>query len=321
MSTESGGASPPVAGDGAGAMREGLPTARVEPPRRASLVWIVPALALLAGVFLVYQSFSQRGRTIRIRFETGGGIQVNDPVMFRGTPVGRVRTVALTDDLAGVTVTAELRPDASPIAVQGSKFWIVQPVVSMSRVSGLETLLGPKYIEVDPGPDRAAVRSEFVGLEREPVMQRASRASVAAPDAGGGGGGGGGELTLYLNASVRPTVNIGSPVLYRGVKVGSVIAFDLSKTGQTVDIGVVIEAAYAHLVRSNTVFYNASGVDLAVGLSGLALRAPSLESVLSGGVEFATPATPGTRVQNGTAFKLEAQPPKGAGEWSPDLSE
>jgi paraquat-inducible protein B len=73
-------------------------------------------------------------------------------------------------------------------------------------------------------------------------------------------------------------------------------------------------------VRSNTVFYNASGVDLAVGLSGLALRAPSLESVLSGGVEFATPERPGTLVQNGTTFQLEAQPPKGAAEWSPDLT-
>lgn len=290
----------------------GLPRARVSRSRRPSLIWLVPILALLAAGFLIYQSFSERGRTIRIRFETGGGILVNDPVVYRGMHVGRIRTVTLTNDLAGVLVTAELRPDASSLGVEGSKFWIVQPVVSMSRVSGLETLLGPKYIEVEPGPDRGALRSDFTGLEREPVTHRAARREPAAAD--------GGELSLLLDAAARPSVNIGSPVLYRGVKVGSVIAFDLSESGQTVEVSIVIEGQYAHLVRSNSVFYNASGVDLAVGLSGLVLRAPSLESVVSGGVEFATPDKPGTPIQNGAVFRLDTQPPKGAADWAPDLS-
>jgi paraquat-inducible protein B len=288
-----------------------LPAARVRAARRPALVWVVPLLALLAGAFLVYQAVRERGRVIHIRFETGGGIQANDPVVFRGTRVGRVRGVELAQDLHGVVITAELRPDASALAVQGSKFWIVQPVVSMSRISGLETLLGPKYIEVEPGQDRGALRSDFVGLEREPVTHAGPGAAASAAD----------DLSLLLTATVRPTVSVGSPVLYRGVKVGSVISFDLSATGQAVDVRVVIEGQYGHLVRSNSVFFNASGVDLVVGLKGLVLRAPSLESVVSGGVEFATPAAPGTRVENGTVFKLEAQPPKDAGEWSPNLAE
>lgn len=285
-----------------------LPAARVVPARRFSPVWLIPILAIIVAAALVYQSFSRQGRVVRIRFDVGGGIQANDPVMYRGMQVGRVRAVQLTPDLAGIVVTAELRPDASGVAVEGSKFWIVHPVVSLSRVSGLETLLGPKYVEVDPGPDPAAHRADFTGLEREPVSRRTAR--VSSP----------GELALTLRAAKRPTVNVGSPVLYRGVKVGSVIAFELEPTGQAVTIDVAVEGQYAHLVRSNTVFYNASGVDLAVGLSGLALRAPSLESVLSGGVEFATPAKPGVMVQNGTVFSLDDQAPKGAGDWSPDLS-
>lgn len=293
-----------------------LPSAQVTSARRPTLVWLVPILALFAAAFLIYQAMSERGRVIRIRFDAGGGIQANDPVMYRGMHVGRVRSVNLTPDLAGVVVTAELLPGSSALAVTGSKFWIVHPVVSFNRVSGLDTLLGPKYVEVEPGPDRAAFTSDFVGLEREPVTRRIPRAS-STPLTGGGGG----ELSLLLHSSTRPTVNVGSPVLYRGVKVGSVIAFDLSDSAQSVEVTIVIEGHYAHLVRSNTAFYNASGVDLAVSLSGLALRAPSLESVLSGGVEFATPDKPGTRIENGAAFRLDAQPPKGAESWSPDLSE
>ncbi len=293
-----------------------LPQAQVTTSRRPTLVWLVPLVALLAAAFLIYQALSERGRVIRIRFDTGGGIQANDPVMYRGMHVGRIRAVTLTPDLAGVLVTAELRRDASGLAVNGSKFWIVHPVVSFSRVSGLDTLLGPKYVEVEPGPDRAANRSDFIGLDREPISPRVPRTISTQLSSGGGG-----ELTLLLRAGSRPTVNLGSPILYRGVKVGSVIAFDLSDTAQNVELTVIIEGRYANLVRSNTVFFNASGVDLAVGLSGLALRAPSLESVLSGGVEFATPDKPGTRVDNGATFRLDSQPPKGAAEWSPDLSE
>lgn len=294
-----------------------LPAAQITKPRRPTLIWLVPLAALLAAGFLVFQALSERGRVIRIRFDTGGGIQVNDPVMYRGMHVGRIRSVTLTPDLGGVLVTAEMRPDASSLAVTGSKFWIVHPVVSFSRVSGLDTLLGPKYVEVEPGADRSAHRTDFVGLEREPITPRVPRASSTQLTSGGGG-----ELTLLLNANVRPSVNVGSPVLYRGVKVGSVIAFDLSDSGQAVEVTIIVEGRYANLVRSNTVFYNASGVDLAVSLAGgLSLRASSLESVLAGGVEFSTPDKPGTRVQNGATFPLSTQPPKGAAEWSPDLSE
>ena len=64
--------------------------------------------------------------------------------------------------------------------------------------------------------------------------------------------------------------------------------------------------------RSNTCFMietAASTVLLDCGASSpVALRAPSLESVLSGGIEFATPDKPGARVDNGASFRLDAQP-------------
>lgn len=307
------GEQPPATHVNLSAAAHTLPAAQVVRAKRPSLIWLVPVLALIAAGFLVFQAFSERGRVIRIRFDTGGGLQINDPVVYRGMHVGRIRSVTLTKELTSVLVTAELQRDASALAVQGSKFWVVQPVVSMSRVSGLETLLGPKYVEVEPGADPAAVRSDFVGLEREPVTRRPTARSLQEPSAAG-------ELAVRLNAATRPTVNIGSPVLYRGVKVGSVTAFELSPSGQAVEVNVVIEGQYAHLVRSNSVFYNASGVDVALGMSGLILRAPSLESIVSGGVEFATPDKAGTLVNNGVVFHLEAQPPKNAGDWSPDLS-
>ena len=51
-----------------------------------------------------------------------------------------------------------------------------------------------------------------------------------------------------------------------------------------------IEPYYTPLVRTNSEFWNASGIHVNAGLlSGLELDSESLESVLAGGIAFATP--------------------------------
>lgn len=276
----------------------------------------MPIAAIIIAAVLLVQAQAERGRTIRIRFEDGGGIQANDPVMYRGVHAGRIKAVTLAPDLNGVLVSVELRRDAQSIAVDGSKFWVVRPVVSLTRVSGLETLIGPRYIEVDPGPASAAIRTDFVGVERSPT------GLDGTPRRRGESASGGGKLLLVVQAAKRGSVTVGSPVFYRDVKVGVVTAFELSDDARTVDMNVSIEAEYAGLVRTNTRFWNASGIGVDFGFSsGFSLKAGSIESVFAGGIAFATPTKAGTRAQPGTKFKLENEAEKNWWEWSPDLSE
>lgn len=296
----------------------GLPAALILPARVRtwSWTWLVPLAAVVIAVALLLQAQAERGRTIRIRFEDGGGIQANDPVMYRGVHAGRIRSVTLAPDLNGVLVTAELRRDAQSLAVDGSKFWIVRPVVSLTRVSGLETLIGPRYIEVDPGPTSATLRSDFIGQERSPTGLDGTprRRNESAT--------GGGKLLVVLQAAKRGSVTVGSPVFFRDVKVGVITAFELSEDARTVDIKAMIEADYAGLVRTNTRFWNASGIGVDFGFSsGFSLKAGSIESVFAGGIAFATPTKAGARVQPGSVFRLENEGEKNWWEWSPDLSD
>jgi len=295
-----------------------VPSAVVTPrgSRRWSWTWLVPVVALVIAGVLLWQSQRERGQTIRILFEDGGGIQPNDPLMYRGVHAGRIKAVTLAPDLNGVQVSVELRRDARSLAVDGSKFWIVRPVVSLTRVSGLETLIGPRYIEVDPGPASAVMRTDFIGAERSPT------GLDGTPRRRGESATGGGKLLLVVQAPKRGSVTVGSPVFYRDIKVGVVTAFELSDDARTVDMSVSIEAEYAGLVRTNTRFWNASGIGLDFGFSsGFSLKAGSIESVLAGGIAFATPTKAGTRAQPGTKFKLENEAEKNWWEWSPDLSD
>ncbi|MBX3402233.1 MAG: MCE family protein [Phycisphaeraceae bacterium] len=276
--------------------------------RAVSILWFVPVLAVgLVGV-LFFQAYAQRGPLITINFANGEGLRAGDPVSFRGVQVGKVREVLLTPDLAGVSTRVELNKDAAGLAVEGSRFWVVRPELSLTRVSGLETLLGPRYIEAEPGPAGAPAARSFQGLQTPP-----RGAGRGLPGAEGG-------LELTLSGTRLGSVTPGSPVVYREVRVGSVLAADLSPDSRTVDVQVRIDPAYVHLVRENTRFWNVSGIGLDLGLGGLKLRAGSLESVLAGGIAFATPNRPGQPVAPGHRFELAESADDSWLKWTPDLT-
>ena len=104
------------------------------------------------------------------------------------------------------------------------------------------------------------------------------------------------------------------------VRVGTVLGAELSPDGRSVDIAVRIDPAHVNLVRDNSRFWNVSGIGLDLGIGGLKMRAGSLESVLAGGIAFATPTKAGERVEDGTRFELAEAAEDAWLKWSPGLA-
>src|SRR5271163_2655113 len=100
-----------------------------------------------------------------------------------------------------------------------SRLWIVRPRVSAAGISGLGTLVSGAYIEMDPGADGEET-DHFVGLEEPPV--------VDVEDVPG--------TRFTLHASDLGSVDQGSPVYFRGFKVGEVLGSTLSKEATHADI-------------------------------------------------------------------------------------
>ena len=128
-----------------------------------------------------------------------------------------------------------------------------------------------------------------------------------------------GGLRIVVESGHLGGVKVGDRVSYRELSVGEVVSSELSRDSRTLRVELNIEDRYASLVRTNTVFWNASGISANLGLSGIHIHAESLEALLSGGVAFATPDPPGDRVKSGSVFELHPEVKDEWLKWHPDL--
>ncbi len=250
-----------------------LPTAKTRPASNWSAIWILPLIALIIGGWLGWRAYTQTGIDIQVRFESGEGIVANKTeVVYKGMPVGKVKTLALDEDgpSKGVIATVEMDKDVEQYLRTNTRFWLVKPSVSLAGITGLETLVSGNYIAVSPA-DGEPTR-KFKALSQEPPL------SDAKPG-----------LHLTLKADRLGSLNRGSPVFYKQIQVGQIKSYVLSEDQSTVEIKVFIEPTYANLVRKHTRFWNASGISIDANLSGVKVRSESLASIVAGGIAFATP--------------------------------
>lgn len=270
-----------------------LQTAKVTRKRGSFLIWLIPLVAIGAAGWLMYQAFHEAGTTISIRFAQGYGLKPEDTIRFRGIIIGVVEEVKLSPSYDGVEVKARLEPSASGIARDGCKFWIVRPQFGIGQASGLETVIGSKYISILPGSPNAPVRRVFDGLTNPPLL--------TSMDPHG--------LELMLTTSNAGGLKPGAPVSYRQVEVGKVISMGLTKNASEVETRIYIDPSYTRLIRENTVFWKFSGASLKAGIfSGIEFDVESMQSLLLGGVAFATPPNPAGQVQNQHVFGLVEKP-------------
>jgi paraquat-inducible protein B len=271
------------------------PHATVRRSRRLQLsyVWLVPIVAAAVGGWLFYQTEIDVGPTIEIGFADGTNITRGSKVVYRGVEVGAVQSVELDSGLQHVNVRAQLHEPAAGLAREGSQFWIVEPRVSVGQVSGLDTLLSGSYIQVAPGDGAEATR--FVGLANPPVLSP-----------------GGGNFVVFLESDDVASLTVGSPVLYRGISVGEIAAVALPQDGSRVQLEAAIQPEHASLVRTNSIFWRTSGVHFDLQPLDPKIDISSVESLIRGGVAFATPGPSGDPAGANALFELLDQPPPGS---------
>jgi len=264
-------------------------TASVKPRRKIPVIWLVPIVAALLGIWLVVYNYLTQGPTITIVFATAEGIQPGKTkIKALSVELGVVESVELNKELDQVIVTAQLENYAKPLLREDTQFWVVRPRIGPGGISGLGTLLSGGYIRLEAGAGEEG-RRQFAGLDNPPV--------TAAGTPG---------LQLSLTSNKAGSITAGDPVLYRGYRVGSVESADFDPDGQEVTYTLFIDAPYDSLVNENTRFWNASGISLKAGAGGLEVQVGSLQSLLVGGVTFDMPngVLAGAAAKNGDRFAL-----------------
>ncbi|MBH3340930.1 MCE family protein [Pseudomonas mendocina] len=250
-----------------------LPLAKTRPASNWSAIWVLPLIALLIGGWLAWRAYSDAGVEIEVVFQTGEGIQAGKTeVIYKGMSVGKVVALALDrgEDSRGVIATVEMNQDMEKNLGSETRFWLVKPSVSLAGITGLETLVSGNYIAVSPGQGDLA--RSFTALADAPPM------SDSEPG-----------LHLTLKAERLGSLSKDSPVFYKQIQVGRVKSYKLGEDQSTVEVKLFIQPQYANLVRKHTRFWNASGISIDAGLSGVTVRTESLASIVAGGIAFSTP--------------------------------
>jgi paraquat-inducible protein B len=156
---------------------------------------------------------------------------------------------------------------------EGTIFWVVKPRLFAGNVSGIETLLSGSYIGMLPAAEAGKSQREFVGREDPPVL------GTHVPG-----------RTFLLRSKRIGAVSVGSPIFFRDLNVGEVLGWDIADMAEYVTIHAFVRAPYDSYVHDQTRFWNASGVSIKLGGTGVEVQMESLKALLLGGVAFETPA-------------------------------
>ncbi|MFZ6693063.1 intermembrane transport protein PqiB [Undibacterium sp. SXout20W] len=269
----------------------GVPGLTVRSRRRLpSVVWIVPVIAALIGLWLVIHSITSQGPVITITFKSAEGLEVGKTKLrYKDVDVGLVKTISLSSDRKNVIVTAQLIKSAADILASDTRFYVVRPRISGGSVSGLSTLLSGAYISVDVGL-ATDTTDQFTGLETPPLVTRDSV---------------GHEFVLH--GKQVGSINYGSPVFFRHINAGHVTQYSLDKDGKGITLRVFIDAPYDQYVNEQTRFWHASGVEIALDANGVKVSTESLTSLIDSGLAFQNTedAAPGQKpADSGTVFTL-----------------
>lgn len=265
---------------------ERLPEARRRRSRWTAWFWAIPLAALALVGWLATKEWLIGPGDVTVVFARAEGLSPGAAVRYRGTSVGRVTDIRLTDDLAHVNVVLRIEGPISKRLGAGTQFWIERPGLASGEIKNLIAGASVGVQPVDGEPQHV-----FNGLEEPPVLPASQPGT-----------------SFVLRTDDAGDISPGAPVLFRGVEVGRVLGIRLAtakgsaasagtaQAGTTqndapngqVEIPVLVEQKYAGFVRQGSAFWRAGGLSVSMS-GGFDVAFPSLQSLITGAVAFDTP--------------------------------
>ncbi|WP_313048320.1 PqiB family protein [Atlantibacter subterraneus] len=242
------------------------------------------------------------GSQVTLHAFDAGKLSEGMPIRYLGIDIGQIQSLKLITERNEVQATAVLYPEyVKTFARNGTRFSVITPQISAAGVEHLDTILQP-YINVEPG--KGNPRRDF-------ELQEATITDSRYLDG----------LSIVLEVPDAGSLAIGTPVLFRGMEVGIVTGMVLGNLSDRVMVGLRISQRYQHLVRNNSVFWQASGYSLDFGIIGGVVKTGTFNQFIRGGIAFATPpSTPlSPKAQAGKHFLLQDSEPKEWRQWGTAL--
>jgi paraquat-inducible protein B len=243
--------------------------AKVSKQARLSPIWIVPIVALLIGLWLIYDNYTKAGKQITLSLTNAEGIEAGKTkIKVHSVDIGLVEQVTLSEDLTHIEVLARITPKAQPMLVQDTQLWVVKPRIGLEGISGLNTVISGAYIQLQPGKSLEE-SDQFTVLDQAPISLNGAQG-----------------VHVNLIGKVGNSLRVGDPVSYQGLRVGRVVSATFDPKQRQMQHELFVEHPYDVLVTENTRFWTTVGIDVKLDSEGFKANIPTVESLIAGGVSF-----------------------------------
>src|SRR5438093_11549930 len=95
---------------------------------RLSVVWLVPIVAALAGVWVAVTKIRSEGPKMTIVVPSAEGLEAGKTkIRYNGGDIGGLPAIRLSDDDERVIATAQLEPKTEDVPGEGTSGWVLRP--------------------------------------------------------------------------------------------------------------------------------------------------------------------------------------------------
>jgi paraquat-inducible protein B len=269
---------------------------KIEQKKAVSFIWILPVIILGVLAWIAYQSYMQKGTNITVIFKSAEGLKEGvTPLEYKGLQLGKVTNISMHDDLKSVKVNILVKKEASKyVASESSNFWIKKPTVSLTKISGLSTIISGHKIELSPTFKteeeyaKGAEKLSFIGLDTQPNDEFVDNGYY-----------------ISLIANDKDNVEIGTPIFYNKYQIGEVVSKEFKY--EKVFLSIYIYDKFNYLVNQSSKFVINDALKVSYGASGLNIELGSLYSALVGGITVITPIKEGKKITSEEVYTLYAK--------------
>ena len=269
---------------------------KLEKEKAVSFIWILPLIILGILGWIAYESYMKKGTNIIVVFKSADGLKEGvTPLEYKGLQLGKVTKISMHEDLRSVNVNILVDNEvAKYVASESSQFWIKKPTISLTKISGLSTLISGYKIELSPTYktpqeyDNGKYKYVFDGLDSQPNDQYNNEGYY-----------------ISLIANDKDNAEVGTPVFYNNFQIGEIIAKEF--VFEKVYFTAYIYDKFNYLVNKSSKFVMNEALKVSYGASGLNIELGSLYSALVGGITVITPNKDDEKISKEDAYVLYAK--------------
>ena len=269
---------------------------KIEQKKPVSFIWILPLIILGVLGWIAYESYMKKGTNITVIFKSAEGLKEGvTPLEYKGLQLGKVTEISMHEDLKSVKVNILVKKEvAKYVANESSQFWIRKPTISLTKISGLSTLISGHKIELSPKfkkeEDYNSTNEQlfFEGLDTQPNDEYEDNGYY-----------------ISLIANDKDNVEIGTPIFYNKFQIGEIISKEFKY--EKVFLSAYIYDKFNYLVNQSSKFVINEALKVNYGASGLNIEVGSLYSALVGGVTVVTPNKDAKKIEKEEVYTLFAK--------------